>query len=233
MLVKVPIIMSPPMAWSLLRETEEPGTGKTNTRRFAWRDDHRPTFWKVICDDLKAGKITEVQVWVKETHYRFGLWVRDGLTATGQTRWRFRPANDDVRFDLEGVPVTLTGSRRGSPTRQWWKRPSIFMPMVCSRLTLEVRSMRLEQLHQISATDAEAEGVEMETADPPFWYVPGLHPHSITAVGIEEPGPHHWSIRSYAKLWDHLHGAGAWDKNPEVVVIDFAPRLCNIEAVAA
>lgn len=106
-------------------------------------------------------------------------------------------------------------------------RPSIHMPRSLSRLTLVVTEVRRQRLQEISDPDAEAEGVVFETADPPFWYVPGIMPHSLTAVEIEER-----PRASYAKLWDHLHGAGAWEKNPDVVRISFTVHQANIDALA-
>jgi hypothetical protein len=39
-------------------------------------------------------------------------------------------------------------------------------------LTLLISDVKLKQLQDINGTDAGAEGVEYETAEWPFWYVP-------------------------------------------------------------
>lgn len=98
--------------------------------------------------------------------------------------------------------------------------PSIHMPRKFSRLTLRVTGVRVERLQEISDADANAEGVEWESADPPFCYVPGIWPHSITAVGIEEMRSGH-ERASYGKLWDHINGAGSWAANPLVWALTF------------
>lgn len=108
-----------------------------------------------------------------------------------------------------------------------WK-PGIHMPRKISRLTLLVTDVRVEQLHDITERDAIAEGVEYESADPPFYYVPGIMPHSITGVGLEQPGGNH-AVRSYAKLWNHINGAGAWESNPWVSVTTFTVEQRNID----
>lgn len=106
-------------------------------------------------------------------------------------------------------------------------RASMHLPKWGSRITLRVTSVFREPLNFISGADALAEGVEMESADPPFYYVPGIWPHSLTAVGVEEPGGRH-AERSYAKLWEHINGAGSWAANPAVSVIGFEVVRENI-----
>lgn len=107
-------------------------------------------------------------------------------------------------------------------------RPGIHMPRWASRLTLDVTAVKVERLQDISEADALAEGVEYETADPPFYYVPGIWPHSLTAVGVEEPGGRR-AERCYGKLWDHINGAGAWEANPWVVAVTFKVHRVNVD----
>jgi len=108
-------------------------------------------------------------------------------------------------------------------------RPSIHMPRLASRLTLRVQEVREEPLKAISEADAVAEGIVFETADPPFYYVPGIWPHSLTAVGIEESRTP--AQDSYFKLWDHINGEGASDANPQVFATTFEVIEKNIEEV--
>lgn len=115
--------------------------------------------------------------------------------------------------------------RNDDPSAINW-RPSIHMPRWASRLTLRITNIRVERLQDISEEDAIAEGVEFETADPPFYYVPGVWPHSITAVEIEDG-----AVRSYGKLWNHINGAGAWEANPWVWAITFDVIKANVDQV--
>lgn len=75
------------------------------------------------------------------------------------------------------------------------RRPSIHMPRWASRLTLEITGVRVEQLQDISATDAWAEGI----------------PHSPDVNPLHE----------YEELWNAINGKGAWNENPWVWVIEF------------
>ena len=82
------------------------------------------------------------------------------------------------------------------------KKPSIFMRRVYSRITLEIVSVRVERLLEITDDDARAEGVRVT------WY--------------GDNGPHEFDhIKPFASLWEKINGAGSWDANPWVWVIEF------------
>lgn len=115
-----------------------------------------------------------------------------------------------------------------APSNTPWV-PSIHMPRWASRLTLLITEVRSERLLDISRADAIAEGVEMETADPPFYYVPYVWPHTLTAVGVEDGVDH--AQRSYFKLWDHINGRGASTANPMVFATTFKVFKDNIDVV--
>lgn len=111
-------------------------------------------------------------------------------------------------------------------------RQGMHMPRWASRLTLVVDAVRVERLQLLTASDAIAEGVEMESADPPFYYVPEISDHALTGVGIEEPGGRH-AERSYGKLWDLLHTkvGERWQDNPDVVALTFRVERSNIDSI--
>ncbi len=82
-------------------------------------------------------------------------------------------------------------------------RPSIHMFRWASRLTLVVTEVRVQRLQDISHNDVTAEGAS-NVVDHENW----------------------WPRR-----WDILHGAGAWDENPEVVALTFTVHQCNIDSM--
>ena len=101
-----------------------------------------------------------------------------------------------------------------SPCR---KRPSIHMPRWASRITLEVTSVRVERLQDISEADAIAEGIDQiggATSCTP-WKNYGLKPGAPHAMNCSSP------ITSYSTLWASINGLGSWDLNPWVWVIEF------------
>jgi hypothetical protein len=83
-----------------------------------------------------------------------------------------------------------------APGQRW--KPAIHMPRAASRVLLDVTEVRVERLQAISRGDAMAEGC----------------PFANMAAG---PDPRQW----YAELCDQINGAGAWDANPWVWVVEF------------
>ncbi|HGM7000535.1 hypothetical protein [Serratia marcescens] len=79
-------------------------------------------------------------------------------------------------------------------------RPSIHMPRWASRISLEITSVRVERLNDISEEDAKAEGVKAGVC-------PG-HEHMMHQVAFSE-------------LWQSIYGAESWRANPWVWVISF------------
>jgi len=84
--------------------------------------------------------------------------------------------------------------------RTW--RPSIHMPRDCSRITLEIVSVRVERLQDISESDAAAEGVK------------GI-PRSRDLFPTDD------FRYPFKMLWESINGAGSWDANPWVWCIEF------------
>jgi len=105
-----------------------------------------------------------------------------------------------------GVPVYAAdyASPRGVTT---WK-PSIHMPRAVSRITLRITDVRVERLQDISNNDADAEG----TSD----------------LRTIENG---WDMsRCYQELWEAINGAGSWEANPWVWVLEFEVIKRNVDA---
>ena len=103
-----------------------------------------------------------------------------------------------------------------APIDSWgWKNkalPAIHMPRNVSRLSLLLREVRVERLHDISEADAIAEGVEPVRYDPEgdCW----------TATEAARITPHRVA---YEYLWNEINGwdPNAWNANPWVWVLGF------------
>lgn len=90
-----------------------------------------------------------------------------------------------------------------------WK-PSIHMPRTVSRINLEVQSIRVERLQDITREDALSEGV---------YFDEGLQGY---VTGKDGRNFHHSDPRiSFCKLWVAINGGESWDANPYVWVVQF------------
>lgn len=86
----------------------------------------------------------------------------------------------------------------------WYSRkacPSIHMPRWASRILLEITSVRVERLHEISEADAKAEGVTL----------PKRTCTMYDGIWRDE----------YHALWESINGPRTWAANPWVWVIEF------------
>jgi hypothetical protein len=117
------------------------------------------------------------------------------------------------RADCETLPDGY-GSRWRASTRMFrW----------ASRINLEITSIRVERLQDISEEDARAEGV------PPNWVFDNLMEWSPEEDGFlpagweklhPDGGPYHWTAReAFATWWDAINGKGSWEANPWVWAI--------------
>lgn len=169
----------------------------------AWRDEGR------IAVDYKASPEIVLTPWVCLVRIR-------NLSPPGQSAVDAARAVAKGRGSTRKIGETYKWDYGDSPCR--W-RSSIHMPRWASRLTLEVTAVRVERLQAISKADAIAEGVRRAYGrDVP-----------VAMGGNVETWRHYcddenWvtSARdSYRSLWESIHGAGSWDANPWVWVIEF------------
>lgn len=187
-----PILFSAPMVRALLAGT------KTQTRRVV-KITHR-TPGLAACLAPPAGMRTRTSLAAELCPYGHPgdrLWVRETFARIdGQTRpW--------IETDYQ---ATYTHGDRLGDTLGIKKRwtPSIHMPRHASRITLEITSVRVERLQEISEADAQAEG----------WT---RRPEVSTDPQVHKEAARDW----FMDLWESINGPGSWDANPWVWVIEF------------
>jgi len=102
-----------------------------------------------------------------------------------------------------------------------WK-PSIFMPREAARLFLEVKSVRVERLQNITEVDANAEGISIHECDMPDSYRDDSAEKHCTFY-VCSACKHQTLKGGYSKLWDMLNAKRgyAWESNPWVWVYEF------------
>lgn len=183
---------------------KNPGSNSAE-RAFYWKDGDAAN----IDGECPYGQPGD-RLWVKETwaHYHTVNGVRryDGRhfdeVSDGRAGYRadghstIADFREHVRMmsgcDLEAV--VIKGDR--------W-RPSIHMPRWASRITLEMTGVRVERLHDISHSDAVAEGCPgRRSVDPDLGFT-------------------HTPREQYQSLWEQINGPGSWEADPFVWVIEF------------
>jgi hypothetical protein len=150
---------------------------------------------KGLVFNCKFGKPGD-RLWVRET---FAIVPRTAYRCSEGVQQTLRPDDD------HDAAIYRSGWERSKSGFVW--RPSIFMPRWASRITLEIVSVRVERLQNISQADAIAEGS------------PPSHP-SIDRISREYGHPD-FTRSWYAQLWEQINGAGSWEKNPFVWVVEF------------
>lgn len=208
-----PILFSAPMIRALLAGS------KTQTRRIAkprgssrpslldgqWSDSYvlHPENREWLMSDCPYGQPGDL-LWVRETCGTGGYFPLP---------WAYRADGNEY------------------PGERW--TPAIHMPRRASRLTLRITEVRVQRLQDISEDDAQAEGVDSDSADGIFYYVPGILPHSITAVEPtcrEGDAPRR---NCFANLWRHINGPDSWTANQWVWALTFEVIKANVDDVIA
>lgn len=214
-----PILMSAPMVLATLKGL------KTQTRRVVrpqprlvtslvtcW-DWPRSKHSRFVCDDRGGLQETLVEhapygragdrLWVRETWAPLRI---DGLSGVAVA---YRASCPDDSLD-----VTLNdGSLLGVHVNRW--TPAIHMPREASRLQLEITEVRAQRLHEITDTDAYAEGIEELDGS--------LDELALCrrakAMGECAEDARVW----FAELWDAINAARgySWDSNPWVWCLTF------------
>jgi hypothetical protein len=165
------------------------------------------------------------------------LWVREGFARVPATAYRCSTGVHQTADpgDSDMCVVYREGWERSLPGG--WRSP-IFMPRWASRITLEITEVRIERLQAISEADAVAEGSTMRPscngfrhANPGWsmdWSRVGEFSRFATAAQRGQKAPLTEGDISlttarfaFANFFDRIHGAGSWDTNPWVWVIEF------------
>ncbi|PJT24758.1 hypothetical protein CN884_07510 [Ochrobactrum sp. 30A/1000/2015] len=211
-----PILFSAMMVRAILREIENPGTGKTQTRRVL-----KPQ--PVELDDATCrthGHRGNTDYLMRKIAPRYWTRIRAGDRLWVREAWRCEARLDtraprDISTNYPGIKYIATDDADNFGIEGRY-RQAMHMPRWASRITLEVTGVGVERLQDCSREDAIAEGLE--------WVAPTF---GITGVAASWNGD---PVGSYAALWDHINGPGAWEANPWVAAYSFRPILGNIDA---
>lgn len=214
-----PILYSTEMVKSIISGT------KTQTRRVfkdhprlssdlskvdlnKWMGDH-PDYILSFCPYGKPGDI----LWVRETYKSIGF--DDDIMPQLQIQYK----DGVIRWVDVDVNVKLIAQNK-------WK-PSIHMPKAAARIWLQITSISVQRIQDISAFDAWNEGIEAFSED--YHSEPGaVHGDYKNYLWRDDPKYCDYFFPSYAdptmsfkSLWIKINGKNSWDKNPWVWVVEF------------
>ncbi len=180
--------------------------------------------WKQrFCDDFCPYVVEDV-LFVRETHFSYGRWVKDGKTKGGAQKWKFTPLNNDIRYtDSRPSKFLVSRNKKYPDAPCWYKRNSLFMPKSAARIWLRVTGVRLERLQDISEQDAIKEGIESGYFKKAgvTWYLDYTSDHSthLAQNAFEDPR------KSFQSLWVSINGKVSWDYNQWLYVVSFEEIL--------
>ncbi|MFC7515047.1 hypothetical protein ACFQUU_08530 [Herbaspirillum sp. GCM10030257] len=223
-----PILFSAPMVRALLDGT------KTQTRRIV---KPQPVlnghFWELFGAGW-SDRITSVpavpghslaancpygqpgdRLWVRET------WMPD---PENDGTWAYTQWAGSKHSPLSDIPKRFQTPEHCIHRASWtgsemvWT-PSIHMPRWASRILLEVTRVRIERLEECSEKDARAEGIHRYE----YFWRDCEHPLPDIAYQATKDSKIRYSnpVDAYRELWEQINGAGSWEANPWVWVVEF------------
>jgi hypothetical protein len=188
----IPILFSTPMVQAILDGR------KTMTRRVvkephqSWMNEDTNAEWWSVADNLSKYQKGDV-LWVRET------WQ--------ETTW-LHSSNDEYGYIYK---ASLNGKVWECNDEGWKWRPSLFMPKSACRIFLEVVSVKVERLNEITERDTIAEGIEwLNRNEFSGWKV-----YTDYLATTSNPKV------SFQSLWQSIKGADSWQANPFVWCISF------------
>jgi hypothetical protein len=161
----------------------------------------------IICPYGQPGD----RLWVRET-WKYAGWTEDGEPwiqyATDESKRLIRDVPYDWQDRIGGIWAALSAPENymvdNTAADRRWRSPR-FMPRWASRLTLEIVSVRVERVQEISEEDAGAEGLQ-------DWY--------------GNRSPYCTNKDRFVDLRDSINSkrGHSWDSNPWVWLIEFRPN---------
>lgn len=207
-----PILFSGAMVRALLDGT------KTQTRRVV---KHQPSGSEIFApnefcdmwyfrDAYYACPENDIGRYVKCPYGKQGdrLWVRETFFSNSFDYPKpTEHAKEHLYYRADGLP-----DFEGEEKYIRWV-PSIHMPRWASRITLEIVSVRVERLQEISEEDAIAEGIRFADG----YYIGCLHPIKGT------PKVFPTAVDAFCSIWDSINAERGypWESNPFVWVLEF------------
>ena len=155
------------------------------------------------------------RIWVRETFFAYGRLVTRFSEKKARDEWHFIDMTAECdrayQYDADSPDVPLAAGRGGA-LPGWYMRPSIFMPRAACRILLEIVSVRVERLQDISDADIVAEGIDIEAL------AESQDRYDIVCKGSGASG-RATERTAWRELWEST--GGDWEANPWCWAITF------------
>lgn len=158
-----------------------------------------------------------------DSRIKRGYYWCDGTSGNMQGFW---PANDQSLFCPYGqigdvlwmretfcfinkyhYAASVCSPRYDKPDSGW--KPGIHMPLEACRFFAEIIEIRVERLHEITQSDALAEGIKVIEEDEAYYDY------------MQTGGSYANARGSYTSLWIKINGDQSWSDNPWVWVVKY------------
>lgn len=220
---EIPILFSTPMIQAILEGR------KTQTRRIIkpqpdedgvdYMENPPVLDWEQIYKDVWKPWIWDTEEGErKHVFCPYGqpgdvIWVRESFTIIGTDIIR----GSDGEVIEETSKYVFRGQKQKHIEELYKWKPSIHMPKAAARIWLEVVSVKVERLQDITNVDAVKEGINSEY---------------FSSLNENTGGRLYWNYHannyltkcptsSFQTLWESINGKDSWHLNPWVWVIEF------------
>lgn len=233
-----PILFSGAMVRAILegKKTQTRRVVKPQPKLFNGRAGTEDCGWPInekgVLIECPYGTVGD-RLWVRETWYE----PLTNYNYTGDLKDHGSPS--DPCYGYRADAKFLCGKEINDCGISW--KPSIYMPRKACRITLEIEGIRVERLQDISEYSAKAEGVEPlfseeqirqtpDLASPKNGYKNYLWHGYFGSCGVGNSKSDAWYYQysnyqkardSFSSLWELINGAGSWESNPWVWVLEF------------
>jgi hypothetical protein len=170
--------------------------------------------WAIQCPFGQPGDI----LWVRETFANGYNETLDPNIGKEEKDWtlRYWVYKDGSQLYSDGsyFPNNKQGTEPSFNGAKW--KPSIHMPKAAARIWLQIVSVKVQRLQDISENDAVAEGIER--CGPPH---DDVQRYGWRFKSYLQEGCACLPKASFQTLWQKINGLESWDANPWVWVVEF------------